>query len=85
LGLRKPKIQWQKLPREVRTHLTVRIRRRKVSAEDLVRLDEWIQTNPEGPEGDWYKDFGSFKICGRGALPLTVLEDWMAPYGEKLD
>jgi hypothetical protein len=56
-----------------------------VSAEDLVRLDEWIQTNPEGPEGDWYKDFGSFKICGRGALPLTVLEDWMAPYGEKLD
>jgi hypothetical protein len=34
------------------------------SIADLNQLRAWIESKPEVPEGDWYKDFGSFKICG---------------------
>jgi hypothetical protein len=34
---------------------------------------EWRQTGPEAPDGPWYKDFGSFKVCGEGKLPKTFL------------
>jgi len=23
----------------------------------------WVRTSPLAPEGDWYKDFGSFFLC----------------------
>jgi hypothetical protein len=42
---------------------------RAISLTDLNELRVWIETQPELPEGDWYKDFGSFKLCGSGALP----------------
>jgi hypothetical protein len=41
-------------------------------------------TNPEVPEGDWYKDFGSFKLCGRGPLAKTFLLRGQVAKGEKL-
>jgi len=36
------------------------------------------------PEGDWYKDFGSFKICGHGAYPKTFLLAGQAAKGKSL-
>ena len=38
---------------------------------DLNRLRLWIGAAAEVPEGDWYKDFGSFKISGIGPSALT--------------
>ena len=32
-----------------------------------------METKPEVPEGEWFRDFGSFKICGEGSLPKTFL------------
>ena len=46
---------------------------RAIGITDLNRLRLWIDANPEVPEGDWYKDFGSCKICGKGSLPKTFL------------
>ena len=40
---------------------------------DLNRLRLWIESEPEVPEGDWYKDFGSLKICEQGPFPKTSL------------
>jgi hypothetical protein len=40
---------------------------------DLNQLRLWVDSKPEVPEGDWFKDFGSFKICGRGSFPKTFL------------
>ena len=37
-----------------------------ISVADLNAFRLWIETGPEVPEGEWYKDFGTFKICGRG-------------------
>jgi len=65
--------RWDKLPKGVRTHLIDRMRERAISIADLNQLRLWIEATPEVPEGDWYKDFGSFKICGRGSHPKTFL------------
>ncbi len=61
--------RWDNLPEAVRQHLIDRMRDRAISASDLNQLRRWIETRPEVPEGEWYKDFGSFKICGRGSSP----------------
>jgi hypothetical protein len=49
------------------------LRERKITAEDLYQLKEWRESEPEAPHGPWYKDFGSFKICGEGRYPKTFL------------
>jgi hypothetical protein len=65
--------RWTDLPLGVREHLTERMSERAIGLADLNRLRLWIESGPEVPEGDWYKDFGSFKICGRGSHPKTFL------------
>ena len=78
-----PKIaRWEDLPEGVRQHLIDRMRDRAISIADLNQLRLWIESKPETPEGDWYKDFGSFKICGRGSFPKTFLLRGQAPKGE---
>src|SRR5258708_12646342 len=69
-----PKIEcWDNLPEGVRQHLIDRMRDRAISIADLNQLCIWIESKPEVPEGDWHKDFGSFKICGHGSYPKTFL------------
>jgi hypothetical protein len=65
--------RWKDLPAGVREHLMERMNERAISLADLNRLRIWIESEPEVPEGDWYKDFGSFKICGHGSYPKTFL------------
>lgn len=65
--------RWDNLPKAVRQHLIERMHDRAVSISDLNQLRLWIETEPLVPEGDWYKDFGSFKLCGSGSLPKTFL------------
>ena len=65
-----PKIEsWDNFPRAVRQHLIERMRDRSIGIPDLNQLRLWVDSKPEVPEGDWFKDFGSFKICGRGSFP----------------
>lgn len=68
-----PKIQWTNLPSALRQHLFDRLEDRQITAEDLYLLKIWRESEPEAPEGEWYKDFGSFKICGEGRFPKTFL------------
>ena len=75
---------WDKMPVRVRQHLTDRMYERAISVSDLNQLRLWIESNPEVPEGDWYKDFGSFKICGSGSLAKTFLLRGHAAQGEPL-
>ena len=79
-----PRIQWSDLPPALRDHLFERLRERKISAEDLYQLKLWRESNPEAPDGPWYKDFGSFKICGEGKYPKTFLLADHAAKGQKL-
>jgi hypothetical protein len=79
-----PKIQWTDLPLALRDHLFDRLAERKISVEDLYRLKLWRESEPDAPEGPWYKDFGSFKICGEGKNPKTFLLRGQVATGEKL-
>ena len=80
-----PKIEnWDNLRAGIRQHLIDRMRDRAINIADLNQLRLWIESNPEVPEGDWYKDFGSFKICGKGSYPKTFLLRSKAAKGESL-
>lgn len=80
-----PKIaRWAELPPNVRQHLVDRMRDRAITLEDLNQLRLWIASQPEVPEGDWYKDFGSFKVCGEGKFPKTFLMKGQAAKGQAL-
>jgi hypothetical protein len=70
-----PKIRWSDLPPSLRQHLLDRVAERRIPSEDLYKLK---------PAGPWYKDFGSFKICGEGEFPKTFLLRGQAPKGKAL-
>jgi hypothetical protein len=80
-----PKIQWSKLSQGTRNHLLDRARERKITAIDLQNLKLWIDDEPEVPDGKWYKDFGTFKLCGEGDTPSTFLEAHHSAYGVEVD
>ena len=79
-----PKVKWGGLPAALRDHLFDRLRERKISADDLYRLKEWRESEPVAPEGEWYKDFGTFKLCGEGQYPKTFLLRGQPAKGQKL-
>jgi hypothetical protein len=61
------------------------VEQRQISLADLGRLQEWVKSEPQAPDGDWYKDFDSFKLCGSGEYPRTVLTKDMKVFGEELE
>jgi hypothetical protein len=61
------------LPPDLRELLFDRARERKITFEDIYALKLWRESGPDAPEGLWYKDFGSFKLCGEGKYPKTFL------------
>jgi hypothetical protein len=75
---------WSNLPPGVRQHLIDRMLDRAISIADLNLLRLWTDSNPEVPEGDWFKIFGSFKICGTGPLPKTFLTRSQTARGESV-
>ena len=80
-----PKIaSWSQMPAAVREHLVERMRDRNIRLDDLNRLRVWLESKPEVPEGAWYKDFGSFKFCGKGRYPATFLLPGQAALGTEL-
>jgi hypothetical protein len=80
-----PKIRFAELPRGLWRHLLDRVQVREISLADLEGLQRWVKSEPFAPDGDWYKDFGSFKLCGSGEYPRTVLTKGMAPFGEEIE
>jgi hypothetical protein len=80
-----PQIEtWSRLPAAIRDHLVDRMRDRNISIDDLNQLRLWIESKPDVPEGQWYKDFQSFKLCGEGRYPKTFLLVGRAAVGQKL-
>lgn len=80
-----PKIQWTDLPPQLRQHLFDRAKERKITMEDLFALEEWRRHSPGVPNGRWYKDFGSFKLCGEGPYPKTFLLKGQPADGEEVE
>ena len=51
-----PRIQWTNLPPPLRDHLFERLAERQITVEDIYKLKLWRESEPEAPEGLWYKD-----------------------------
>jgi hypothetical protein len=79
-----PKIKWEGLPREKWARLRDRAKERQISQNDLAGLAEWKAHDPDVPEGSWYKDFGTFKLCGSGEYPSTFLIAGQPARGQRL-
>lgn len=80
-----PQIEtWSRLPTAIRNHLVERLHDRSISLHDLNRLRLWMETKPDVPEGPWYKDFGSLKLCGEGKFPKTFLLAGQPAIGRRL-
>jgi len=80
-----PQIEtWSRLPAALRDHLVERMRDRYITLQDLNQLRLWMETKPDAPEGRWYKDFGSFKLCGEGKFPKTFLLGGHSAIGRRL-
>ena len=75
---------WSRLPIAVRDHLVERMHERHIGLADLNQLRLWMESKPEVPEGLWYKDFGSFKLCGEGRYPRTFLLAGQVAVGRSL-
>jgi hypothetical protein len=75
---------WSQLPPAIRDHLVERMHDRDISLADLNLLRLWMESKPDVPDGPWYKDFGSFKLCGQGAYPKTFLLPNQLARGQKL-
>ncbi|PYX31336.1 MAG: hypothetical protein DMG77_07270 [Acidobacteria bacterium] len=80
-----PQIEaWSRLPAALRGHLVERMHDRHIGLEDLNRLRVWMETKPDVPEAPWFKDVGSFKLCGEGKYPKTFLLPGQAARGGEL-
>lgn len=78
------KIVWEQLPLQKWAHLRDRAKERQISHSDLLALAEWKREDPDVPDGEWFKDFGTFKVCGKGRYPSTFLLAGQAARGKRL-
>jgi hypothetical protein len=79
-----PRVRRQNLPRDLWAHLLDRIRSRHISVDQLELLADWLATEPEVPDGRWFKRFPGMILCGEGELIRTFLEPGQAAMGEEL-
>jgi len=79
-----PKIRRRKLPKPLLTHLLARIRDRNISAEQIILLARWLDSEPVVPEGKWFKRFAGFTLCGEGEFIKTFLLPGQAPDGVEI-
>ena len=79
-----PRIRRQNLPPRLLNHLLDRIDDRQISPSQLGSLSNWLSTDPEVPNGKWFKKFEGMTVCGEGELIKTFLEAGQLPTGEEL-
>lgn len=79
-----PKVRRENIPPALFQHLLDRIQSRKIGADQLVLLARWLDTQPEVPEGEWYKRFSGMTVCGDGELIKTFLLPGQHAKGKRL-
>ena len=79
-----PKVRRQNIPPALFQHLLDRMQSRKIRSSQLERLATWLDTEPDVPEGQWYKRFSGMTVCGEGELVKTFLIPGQHPKGERV-
>jgi hypothetical protein len=79
-----PRIRRQNVPPALFQHLLDRVQSRKISASQPGLLAKWLDSEPEVPEGQWYKRFSGMTVCGEGELIKTFLVPGQVPKGRRV-
>lgn len=79
-----PEIRRHKLPPPLLVHLLTRMRERNISHEQIILLARWLDTEPQVPDGKWFKRFPGFTVCGEGELIKTFLLPGQIPDGSEI-
>lgn len=79
-----PRIRREGIPAALLRHLFDRIREREISEEQIGLLADWLETNPEVPDGKWFKRFPEMIVCGEGELVKTFLRVGQIAEGEQV-
>ena len=77
-----PRVRRAKLPDALFQHLLTRAREREISRSDIVAFAAWLDTDPEVPDGEWFKRFPGMIVCGEGELVKTFLVRGQVPHGQ---
>jgi hypothetical protein len=77
-----PRVRRQNVPPALFQHLLDRVQSRKIPAPQLALLAKWLDSEPEVPEGQWYKRFSGMTVCGEAELIKTFLLPGQAPKGQ---
>ena len=79
-----PRIRRKRIPGALMAHLLKRIRERQISTSQLGLLARWLDSDPEVPEGRWFKRFPEMTVCGEGELVKTFLSAGQSPTGAEV-
>ena len=79
-----PRIRRKRIPDALMAHLIQRVREREISTSQLGLLARWLDTEPEVPEGRWFKRFPEMIVCGEGDLVKTFLIEGQIPTGTEI-
>jgi hypothetical protein len=79
-----PRVRRRNIPPALLQHLLDRIEKRHISADQLGLLAEWLDGEPDVPEGKWCKRFPGMTVCGEGELVKTFLTPGQAAEGEEV-
>ena len=79
-----PRIRREGIPEPLMAHLIRRVRQHEVSTSQLGLLARWLVTDPEVPEGLWFKRFPEMIACREGELVKTFLRPGHVPAGEEV-
>jgi len=79
-----PKIRRQNVPPRLLQHLLDRIQDRHITPDQLGLLADWLDTQPEVADGQWFKKFPGMIVCGEGELVKTFLLPGQLPIGTEI-
>jgi hypothetical protein len=79
-----PRVRRKDVPPALFRHLLDRVQERHIDANQLELLAKWLDSEPEVPEGLWYKKFTGMTVCGEGDLVKTFLLPGQAPKGKSV-
>ena len=79
-----PRIRRSQLPKALYAHLLERVQSRNISTDQLGLFADWLATQPEVPDGRWFREFSGMIVCGEGELIKTFLQAGQIATGEEL-
>ena len=71
-------------PKGILDHLVKRYCEGRISSSDFLELKHWLESDPDVPNGKWFKRFKTGILAGNGEEPSTFLSPGMAVEGDEV-